>query len=206
MLVGYNEVAVIRVDVQNDFCAGGALEVPGALEIIDPLNALHRWVASKYGISVVTRDWHPTSTDHFNKWPVHCVSGTPGAEFHPLLDIRGSIIVSKGTSVKDDGYSGFEGRAEDGRYLNEILPSSGRLALIIGGLATDYCVKATVLDAIKLAGVDVFVPRDCVRAVSSEQGEVMLRDMKNGLGVTVCDAKDISLGGLINVAGLRRKS
>lgn len=200
----YNKAALIAVDVQNDFCHGGALRVKNGDEVVQPLNALHQWVNEQNGLTIVTRDWHPENTKHFDKWPVHCVAGTYGAQFHPLLNIDNSVIISKGTGAEDDGYSGFEGLTHDGRNIKELLPTQGRTALIIGGLATDFCVKATVMDAIKLAGVEVYVPIDAVRAVNTKNGEKVLKELAE-CHVIVCDSKDIVDGGLIKVISARRQ-
>jgi nicotinamidase/pyrazinamidase len=107
--------ALLIVDVQNDFCPGGALAVPEGDQVIAPLNRLAEAIAQRGGLVVASRDWHPRTTRHFKAfgglWPVHCVQETQGAAFHPDLRLPdGAVIVSKGTSTEDDGYSAFEGR------------------------------------------------------------------------------------------------
>ncbi len=151
--------ALFIVDVQNDFLAGGALAVPQGDEVIAPINALQKqfeWIFA-------SKDWHPADTKHFDQWPVHCVRGTRGARFPETLHIsRIEKVLLKGTGVSDDGYSAFEATNAD---LEFCLRSRGIRQLFVCGLATDYCVKATALDAARL-GFDVFVVRAAVRAVN----------------------------------------
>ncbi len=159
--------AVIVVDVQNDFCPGGALAVPDADQIIPPLNALLR---RAHCFIVATRDWHPANhcsfTDQGGPWPVHCVAQTWGAEFHPALDrSQLQVIVSKGTKPGEEAYSGFQGTS-----LADILRELGVQRVLIGGLATDYCVKATALDA-RREGFEVIIVEDTVRGVEVKPGD-----------------------------------
>lgn len=161
--------ALIVVDVQNDFCPGGALAVTNGDEVIEPLNRLIEKFLEQGGPVIKTRDWHPPETKHFadfgGKWPMHCVRDTPGAQFHSaLIDDPRIIIVSKGTG-NEDGYSGF-----DGTNLVFLLRQQSVEELWIGGLATDYCVKNTVLDALR-QGFRVKVIGDAVRAVDIETGD-----------------------------------
>lgn len=169
------ETALLIVDVQNDFCPGGALPVPEGDQVVPVLNQVAEKVAQAGGLVFASRDWHPPTTRHFaaygGKWPVHCVQNTPGAAFHPELKLpEGTIIISKGTSEQDDGYSAFEGHTEQGKTLLEILRERGVRRLIVGGLATDYCVRASVLDALK-HGFEVIVLTDAVRGVDVEPGD-----------------------------------
>lgn len=159
--------AVIVVDVQNDFCPGGALAVPEGDEVIPSLNALLRRADC---LIVATRDWHPAKHCSFTPqggiWPAHCVAETWGADFHPALDhSRLQVIVSKATVPDQEAYSGFEGTA-----LAEILRQRGVKRVLVGGLATDYCVKATALDARK-AGFEVIVLEDAIRGVEVKPGD-----------------------------------
>ena len=151
--------ALFIVDVQNDFLPGGALAVPQGDEVIAPVNELQKqfeWIFA-------SKDWHPADTKHFEKWPVHCVRGSQGARFPEALHIsRIEKVFLKGTGASDDGYSAFEATNAD---LEFCLRSRGIRQLFVCGLATDYCVKATALDAARL-GFDVFVVRDAVRAVN----------------------------------------
>ncbi len=162
--------ALLLVDVQNDFCPGGALAVPGGDEVIPVLN---RWIraAEEAGIPVyASRDWHPENhvsfTGRGGPWPPHCVRGTRGAEFHPGLEIPGGLfVINKATDPDRDAYSAF-----DGTGLAARLHRSGVRRLFVGGLATDYCVKATVLDALR-EGFTVHVITDGIRAVEVKEGD-----------------------------------
>jgi nicotinamidase/pyrazinamidase len=161
--------ALIVVDVQNDFCPGGALAVERGDEVVAPLNNLIEEFLSRGDLVVKSRDWHPAQTKHFTeyggKWPVHCVRGTRGAEFHPaLLDDPRIHIVSKGLS-DEDCYSAFD-RTE----LAGLLRAQGVTEVWVGGLATDYCVKHTVLDALRF-GFEVKAVRDAMRAVELSPGD-----------------------------------
>ncbi|MCS6924121.1 MAG: bifunctional nicotinamidase/pyrazinamidase [Fimbriimonadales bacterium] len=176
--------ALLIVDVQNDFCPGGALAVSEGDQVIPPLNAVAEAVAARGGLVLASRDWHPADTKHFaafgGKWPVHCVQNTSGAAFHPALKLPDSaIVISKGTSREDDGYSAFEGRADDGRTLHEVLQARGVQRLLVGGLATDYCVRASVLDALK-HGYEVVVLTDAIRGVNlqPDDSERALQEMQ----------------------------
>lgn len=168
--------ALVVVDVQNDFAdPQGSLYVSGGEAVVSLIND-EIAVAKAAGAHVVyTADWHPESTPHFEKdggvWPVHCVGGTWGAEFHPELVVEGPVV-KKGTAG-EDGYSGFTmadpvSRATIPTELSEILQDWGVKHLVIVGLATDYCVKATALDGIA-AGMEVEVLEKAVRAVNLEQ-------------------------------------
>ena len=162
--------ALIVVDVQNDFCLGGSLAVAHALEVVAPLNKLIRAFLDRGEPVFKTRDWHPTKTKHFaaygGVWPIHCVQGTPGAEFHPdLNDDPRVTIVTKGIDERADGCSGF-----DGTNLAQILREQGVEEVWVGGLATDYCVKHTVLDALR-EGFKVKALADAMRAVNVNPGD-----------------------------------
>ncbi|HHU10158.1 MAG TPA: isochorismatase family protein [Intrasporangiaceae bacterium] len=140
--------ALLVVDVQNDFCEGGSLAVEGghavAAGVSDLINGEH-----PYDLVIASRDWHePDSSNggHFDDWPAHCVQGTPGAEYAPQLDTAGiDVHVRKGQGAP--AYSAFEGTTEDGRTLLEVLSEAGVTDLDICGIATDYCVRASALDA-----------------------------------------------------------
>ena len=167
--------ALILVDVQNDFCPGGALAVENGDAVVPVLNRYIERFADQRLPIFATRDWHPVKTTHFKAyggvWPVHCVQGTHGAEFHPDLKLTPEItIVSAGTGADEDGYSGFLGRDSSGRSLAALLRDRGVDRLFVGGLATDYCVKHTVLDGIQ-EGFRVMLIGDAVRGVNLNPGD-----------------------------------
>ena len=164
--------AVLVIDVQRDFCSGGALAVPGGDTVVPVLNEVLRAAADRRMPVYASRDWHPASTRHFvtggGVWPVHCVAGSDGARFHPDLRLPASAaVVSKGVGADEDGFSAFDGRLEDGRTLDESLRASGVTHLLAGGLATDYCVRHTVLDALR-RGWSVTLLTDAISAVDLE--------------------------------------
>lgn len=161
--------ALIVVDVQNDFCPGGSLAVEHGDEVVAPLNRLMTEFLERGEPVYKSRDWHPSQTKHFadygGTWPVHCVQGTRGAEFHQdLLDDPRVHVVSKGLG-DEDSYSAFDGTA-----LAEELRRSGVREVWVGGLATDYCVKNTVLDALR-EGFRVRAVSDAMRAVNLQPGD-----------------------------------
>lgn len=154
------------VDVQNDFSPGGALAVPDGDRVVKPINEL----AERIPFVVATRDWHPPGHSSFSEqggpWPVHCVRDTPGAELHP--EVRRDqldVVVDKGQTPELDGYSGFQGTELD-RLLHEHDVDTVHVA----GLALDYCVKATALDA-RSAGYQVIVHRGATRPVEVQPGD-----------------------------------
>jgi nicotinamidase/pyrazinamidase len=167
--------ALLIVDVQNDFCPGGALAVPDGGRVVPVLNRYAERFARAGAPVVASRDWHPERTRHFRAWggawPPHCVQGTAGAAFHPELELPPSTVVaSKGMDPESDAYSAFEATTADGRPLDALLLERGVSRLFVGGLATDYCVKATVLEA-RRRGFDVVVLEDAVRAVDVSPGD-----------------------------------
>lgn len=161
--------ALIVVDVQNDFCPGGALAVAHGDEVVVPLNRQIEEFLSRGEPVFKSRDWHPPNTKHFadygGTWPVHCVQNTKGAEFHPdLLDDIHIRVISKGLG-DTDCYSAF-----DETDLDLQLRRLGVNEVWVGGLATDYCVKNTVLDALR-KGYKVKALRDAMRAVDVQPGD-----------------------------------
>ena len=170
-----SEEALLIVDVQNDFCVGGSLAVPASQQIIDCLNEYTRRFADRGAPVIASRDWHPPVTRHFadhgGVWPVHCVQGTPGAEFHPDLRLPPqTVIASKGSDPEEDSYSAFEAKLPDGRLLGEYLRDEGVRRIYVGGLATDYCVRSSVLDALR-AGFQATVLLDASRGVDVQPGD-----------------------------------
>lgn len=165
--------ALFIVDLQRDFCPGGALGIATADKVVPVINQL----MDGYDVILASKDWHPYQTVHFDKWPVHCVAETSGAEFHQDLNShRITHVFLKGTLNKDDGYSAFEATNDD---LDQYLKQQGVTHLDVCGLATDFCVKATVLDALRL-GYVVRVLTDAVDAVNLQPGddEKALAEMK----------------------------
>ncbi len=156
--------ALIIVDVQNDFCPGGALAVGAGDEVVPVLNRL----APRFGTVVATQDWHPADHRSFaaqgGPWPPHCIAGTHGAALHAALDQSPiDITIRKATTPDQEAYSGF-----DGTDLAAQLRARGVRRVYVGGLALDYCVDATALDA-KRAGFDTYVIADATRPVFPEQ-------------------------------------
>ncbi len=162
--------ALIIVDVQNDFCPGGALAVGEGDQVVAILNRLINQFDLAGAPVIATRDWHPERTIHFNTyggvWPPHCIQGSRGAEFHCELALGpSSLIVSKGAVENADSYSAFDGVDGRGLGLADMLRQRGVTRLLIGGLATDYCVKQTALDGLR-HGFNVVVLEDAVRGVN----------------------------------------
>jgi nicotinamidase/pyrazinamidase len=182
--------ALIVVDVQNDFCPGGSLAVPQGDEVVAPLNRLIEDFLENGEPVFKTRDWHPPVTHHFaaygGTWPVHCVQNTKGAEFHPdLIDSKHIRIISKGLG-DEDSYSGFD-RTDLALQLQRL----GIEEVWIGGLATDYCVKNTVLDALK-EGFRAKALSDAMRAVELQEGdgEKALEEMR-AAGAEIVDSGSV---------------
>ena len=167
--------ALLVVDVQNDFCAGGALEVRGSDRVVAPLNGMMARLVARGDPIFASRDWHPARARHFKTdggpWPPHCVQGTKGARFHTELELpRDVIVVTTGDDFDSDGYSAFEGHTPDGKTLLGSLRERGITHLYVGGLATDYCVRQSVLDALKV-GLQVSLLTDAIAAVNVEPGD-----------------------------------
>ena len=154
MSAGRDDRVLLVIDVQNDFCPGGALAVPEADKIIPKINKYIKIFSQKKLPIFASRDWHPIHSGHFKDfggaWPVHCIHNSRGAQFHPKLKIpKEAILLYKGMDPQKESYSAF--RAEDSRgmaFLN-LLKILGVKEIYICGLATDYCVKSSVIDALK---------------------------------------------------------
>ena len=204
--------ALILVDIQNDFLPGGALAVPEGDQIIPIVNSLQ----PQFDSIVATQDWHPAhhasfAVNHPGKqpgdlielhglpqilWPAHCVQGSRGAEFAPGLDrSRWRRVFAKGADPKIDSYSGF---FDNGRLhatgLRDYLKAEGVHAVTIAGLATDYCVKFTALDAAEL-GLSTFLVKDACRGVNLRPGDVehALREMEEA-GVQIITSQELLHG------------
>jgi nicotinamidase/pyrazinamidase len=196
MDINFAKSALLEIDVQNDFCPGGALAVTEGDEVAAPLNELaHRF--AKAGAPVIaTQDWHPAGHCSFAStgkaqegevlWPDHCVQGTAGADFHPGLDLRPvTLIVRKGFRPSIDSYSAFfENDRKTATGLAGYLRGLGVDTVYLGGLATDYCVFFSAMDAVNL-GFTVYLLREAVRGVNYPEGSVekALNSMKEA-GVT----------------------
>jgi nicotinamidase/pyrazinamidase len=179
MAVEYDtETALVVVDVQNDFAdPEGSLSVPGADKVVEATNAEIARASAAGATVVYTQDWHPPRTPHFvtdgGPWPVHCVAGSWGAELHPRLTVNGPAV-RKGTGG-EDGYSGFTMRevtsGEDrSTGLDELLRERAITRVVVVGLALDYCVKATALDAVRL-GYETVVPTAATAPVEVSPGD-----------------------------------
>lgn len=157
--------ALFVIDVQQDFCPGGTLPVPGGADVIPVINRL----MEEFSMVLSSQDWHPEHTVHFKKWPPHCIAGTPGAELHP--ELKSQYILKRfltGTGNQDDGYSAFEAMNEN---LTAYLETMGITDLYVCGLATDYCVLQTVLDALT-AGFNVVVIEDGIKGIGVKPGDI----------------------------------
>lgn len=169
MAVGENDALVI-VDVQNDFCPGGALAVPAGATVAAGMTATAAAFAARGAKVFATLDWHPAAHSSFaaqgGPWPPHCIQGSHGAELHPALVLPpDTMLVRKGSSLDKDAYSGFID-SKLGAWLKAV----GARRVIVGGLATDYCVLHTVLDALRL-GYETAVLADAIGAVDVEPGD-----------------------------------
>jgi nicotinamidase/pyrazinamidase len=177
--------ALLIVDVQNDFTEGGALAVEGGDAVAAAVSALLAERAGEYDVIVASRDWHDAEGDnggHFaadpdftDTWPMHCVAGTPGADYDPLFATEAvSHHVRKGQGKP--AYSMFEGVTDDGRTVAEVLSASGVLTADVVGIATDHCVRASALDAIE-HGVHVRILTGLIAGVGAESSGAALAEL-----------------------------
>ena len=187
---GQTRTALILVDIQNDFCPGGSLAVREGDQIVPIVNELQK----HFDLVIATKDWHPIGHASFETlWPPHCVQGTPGAEFVPALDTtRITRTFLKGTDMEVDSYSGFfdnEHRRATG--LGDYLKAQGVTDVVITGLATDYCVKFTALDALQL-GFRTVVVRDACRGVEVNPGDTerALAEMREA-GAEIVESREL---------------
>lgn len=180
--------AFIVVDVLNDFMPGGALPVPEGDAVIEPINRFVGWCNDNKEdwIIIAVCDWHSENSKHFEKWPIHAIANTIGSKFHPDIKLPvDAIVVYKGIGPDEDVYSAFDGIACNGFSLDKVLKIFGITEIFIGGLATDYCVLETVLDAVK-NGYKAFVLLDACRALTPEGGKIAVEEMKKaGVVITI---------------------
>ncbi len=167
--------ALLVVDIQNDFCPSGALGVQEGQTIIPILNRCIRYFEEKNLPIFVTRDWHPKITKHFSQfggeWPEHCIAGSAGAQFHPSFELpKEALVLSKGMDPETDSYSALQATDTSGTLFPDLLKKLGVTEIYVAGLATDYCVKYSVLDALK-EGLKVFVLTDAIAGVNRQRGD-----------------------------------
>ncbi len=156
--------ALLIVDVQNDFCPGGSLAIKEGNDIVPVINEL----MSKVDVVLATQDWHPEDSTHFENWPVHCVAHTKGSELHPKLNAEKiDQLLLKGTGKDDPGYSAFDATNIS---LPHYLEEQDIGSIYVVGLATDYCVRASALDALEL-GFHTYVITDAIAAVNLKEGD-----------------------------------
>ncbi len=200
---------LIGVDIQNDFI-DGSLAVTDGEAVVAPFNKTAAAIRRIDGSVIVTRDWHPAETPHFaaygGVWPVHCVAETDGAAFHPSLDVHADdIIISKGME-QTDGFSGWEGVADNGQTIESVVSPIDRaekVRVFIGGLATDYCVKATAVDVARRYASDervtTYLLRDAIRGVELNEGDTAqaLQEMQDAgvISLTTDEAITMIEGG-----------
>ena len=194
-MIDDDRAGLLIVDVQNDFCSGGALPVPNGDRVV---SALNRYIdeAVAHGVAVyASRDWHPAVTSHFKPyggpWPAHCVQGTDGARFHPNLRLPvTAMVITKGEDSTSPGYSAFEGRTPEGKPLLTDVRERGIDHLYVGGLATDYCVKHSVLDALS-AGLKVTILEDTIAGVDPEGSARAIVQMRERGAQVVTDSSSL---------------
>lgn len=176
--------ALFIVDLQNDFCPGGALPTPKGDIIIPVINK----IMDKFDFVLASKDWHPENSVHFKKWPKHCIQETSGADFPVGLNTdRINKIFLKGTGDKDDGYSAFEATNEN---LVDYLKKNNIDEFYVTGLTAEYCVKQTVLDALK-NGFKTYVIRDGVEGIYQHEDDVenAFKDMENAGAIILTSDK-----------------
>jgi len=178
--------ALVVVDLQNDFCPGGALGVRDGDQIIPAVNRYVELFLNKSLPVFVSRDWHPKTSKHFQEaggpWPPHCIQNTSGANFHDDFRVPDqAIVLSKGIDPELDGYSVFEAQDLHGNCFKDLLDEMGVKELFIGGIATDYCVRMTSLDGLN-NGFDIHVLTDAIKGVDEMASQQTIKEIvgKNG--------------------------
>ncbi|MRX42272.1 isochorismatase family protein [Agromyces kandeliae] len=198
--------ALFIIDVQNDFTEGGALGVDGGAAVAAGITAYLAEHGERYDLVVASRDWHNPDDDnggHFatdaepdfvTTWPKHCMAGTPGAEYHPALDTSGvDVHIRKGQGVP--AYSIFEGTDDSGASITEVLEQHGITDIDVAGLATDYCVRASALDAIE-HGRHVRVLRDLVAGVAAESSAAAIAELGHA-GAAIVESAELPPGEVV---------
>lgn len=183
-----DKAALIVVDVQRDFCEGGALAAADTLSLVEPLEQCVETARRANAVIVYTQDWHPQDHSSFRTqegpWPVHCVADSPGAELMPPLRAReDEIVIHKGVQAEGPGYSGFE--LTD---LEDTLKRLGVKRVGVSGIATEYCVRATALDALH-HGLQVTVLTDLIRAVQPNEAPKVLEELRKAGARTITGAE-----------------
>jgi nicotinamidase/pyrazinamidase len=178
------KAALLLVDVQKDFFAGGALPVPKAHCVLPSLNRYIAEAVQHHMPVYASRDWHPAVSSHFKlyggPWPPHCVQGSAGAEFHDEICLPPAVtVISKGDEFATSGYSDFEGHTSGGTPFVADLRARGISHLYVGGVATEYCIRYTVMDALA-AGLRVTVLQDAIAGIDAEDSERALAEMLEG--------------------------
>ena len=178
------QTCLIIVDVQNDFCPGGTLGAPKGNAIIPVINEL----MDHFTLIAASKDWHPAQTVHFEKWPVHCVRATAGAAFQPDLNVQKiHEVFLKGTGNSDDGYSAFEATNMDLSYW---LRKNNVDTVYVCGIATEYCVFSTAMDALQ-SGFKVNIVTDAVAEIEAEEGDTKKAFEKmEKAGITLISMED----------------
>jgi nicotinamidase/pyrazinamidase len=189
--------ALLIVDVQNDFTEGGALAVAGGDAVAEAVTGFLAAHSSEYAVIIASRDWHDAEGDnggHFaetpdfvDSWPVHCVAGTEGAEYDPLL-VTDAVTHHVRKGQGKPAYSMFEGETEAGETVGALLAAAGALSADVVGIATDHCVRASALDAIA-HGVHVRILTDLIAGVASEPSEAALAELAHA-GAELVESTD----------------
>jgi nicotinamidase/pyrazinamidase len=192
-----DRLVTINVDMQNDFMPGGSLAVPNGDTFFSELNRMNEFTRRQNGLVVFTGDQHPPATPHFgpDAWPVHCVAGTHGAQLDRRLNVAANdIILDKGMG-QTDGYSAFEGVTRDHRTLEQIVKPARRerVAALISGVATEYCVKNTVMDGLKVSQnggeLKVFVARDAIHGINEKDVATAMDTMRKAGAIIINSAQ-----------------
>lgn len=193
-----NNKALLIVDMQKDFCPGGKLPVRQCDKVVENLNKYIQKFLDKNLPIFASRDWHPKETSHFKNfggpWPEHCIQNTEGAKFHPALNLPDTtIIISKGMNPEEDSYSAFQGYNKKDRLFKDVLNEMNIKELFIGGVATEYCVKSTVLDAIT-EGLKVKLLQDAIEGVEVNPGDInkAIKEMEKA-GVEKISLEDLDI-------------